>query len=232
MHSPRSAGTADRPRSRHRVERIWTTARLRSATPMPSDGSGDGVRQPVHVQVGTAPGHPGGRDGSGDPPDAPMPARLREEENEDHRRRARVGGVTRGVGRAVRLDHRSRGPLPADDQLDQVHEQRRQRLGEDECEQRGATVPDQEHEADAGGRERAQDAVADGVEDERDVGEEGCLDVVHQPRPPLVEPERSVGDQEREHARRAAIRPDAYRAVSRGWAKVSSPLVSPSHRLT
>ena len=145
---------------------------------MPSVGSGDCVRQPVHVQVGAAPGHPGGRDGSGDPPGAPMPARRREEEDEDHRGRARVGGVTRGVGRAVRLDHRSRRPLPADDQLDQVHEQRRHRLGEDEREQRGATVRDQEHEPDAGGRERSQDAVADGVEDERDVREQGCLGVV------------------------------------------------------
>ena len=53
--------------------------------------------------------------GSGHPPPAPMPVRLREEENEDHSRRARIGGVTRGVGRAVRLDHRSRGPLSADD---------------------------------------------------------------------------------------------------------------------
>ncbi len=131
----------------------------------------------------------------------------------------------------MRLDHRSRGPLSADDQLDQVHEQWRQRLCEDECEQRGATVLDQEHEADAAGGESAQDAVADGVEDERDVGEEGSLDVLHQPRPPLVEPERSVGIRNASTTT-AAIRPDAYRAVSRGWAKVSSPLVSPSHRLT
>ena len=110
--------------------------------------------------------------------------------------------MTRRIGRAVGLDHRSRRPFPADEQLDQVHEQGRQRLGKGEGEQRRAPARDQEHEPDADDGEPSQDAVTEGIEDKREMRPPGSLGVSHQLRPPHVDPERPGGDEETTPARR------------------------------
>ena len=221
--SPARLGAADprRPRGRHAHEQravrpagcpaeddlddSETEERHRDA----EGCAGDRVGEPVHLQVGAAPDHQGGRHGGRGEPPAPPRAWPAEEEHERDSGRAGVGGVAGGEGRAMCLEHLPRRALPADGQLDEVDEQWGERLGEGERDQRRPAARDQEHDADPGDRQCAPDAVAERIEDERNVRQEGRFDVLHQLRPATVERERAGGDQERpeRHEREQQARP-------------------------
>jgi hypothetical protein len=76
--------------------------------------SGNDVREPVHLEIGTAPGHADDPDDSEYRPPAAAPTRHCEEENKRHAGCAGIRGVTGRKRRADRMDDPARRARPAD----------------------------------------------------------------------------------------------------------------------
>ena len=98
----------------------------------------------------------------------------------------------------MRFEHMAGWALTADERLEQVAEQRREALGDGECDQPDPASREKQHESDRSKRECSPEAAAEGVEDKCDVFEKGCLDVLHQLGPSTVERQRTGGDEDRE----------------------------------
>ena len=162
----------------------------------PEQRAGKHVGEPVHLQVRAAPRHRCDHK-DGERPQASPSTRPAEEEHDRNRGRGRIRGVARGKRRAVCLDHLPRGTGSDDERLHEVADQRRERLGKGERDQCPPASCEQERETDREECECAQDTAAEGVEDERDVGQERRFDVTHPLRPVAVQREWPRRDDKR-----------------------------------
>ena len=132
--------------------------------------SSDYVDQPVHLEVGSAPGHAGDTQGRDRPPQTAAWPEGGEEENERDARGARVGGMAGRKGRTGRgVDEPVRRAGAVDVRLEQRRAQRCERLGDGEREQPDPSTCNEEDDADRRDRERPADAASEPVEDEREV---------------------------------------------------------------
>ena len=186
--------------------------------------SSDYVDQPVHLEVGSAPGHAGDTQGRDRPPQTAAWPEGGEEENERDARGAGVGGMAGRKGRTGRVDEPVGRAGAVDVRLEQRREQRCERLRDGEREQPEPSTCNEEDDADRRDRERPADAASEPVEDEREVLQGGRLDVLHRLQPGALEGERLCRNEDRgERDERQQGRSDPQRATRVGEVPLASP---------
>ena len=165
--------------------------------------SRDNVREPVHLEVGSAPGHSEDSQRRKRPPPAPLRSGHGEEKDERNAGRTGVCGVPRRKRRADRMNETVGRTRPADQDLQRCRTQRRHRLRHAERKHCDPSPPGGEQDPDRRKREHPAETAAKPVENKGDVGQRRRADVQHRFRPALIDTKR-LGRHDQRHQQHRA----------------------------
>ncbi|HEX6663279.1 MAG TPA: hypothetical protein VF025_06350 [Gaiellaceae bacterium] len=160
--------------------------------------AGNDVGEPVDLQVGATPRRADDTEAGERPPPSAARAGFREEQDERDTGRAGIGGMAGGEGGADRVNDAMGRAGAIDQGLEKRGEQRRHALGDCKRDEGERATSAKEEQSDERERNGSSEPAPEPVEDEREVSECRCLDVMHRLGPAAVEVEWSCRYEDRD----------------------------------